>query len=193
MAGGSPARSGRAREFGRLLRLTQVLWVVITPSWLSSTSRNPTNRKITRRIRPLTRDRTIGTEGSNPSRSAKHIWTPPRARVAVQTRFGTRLQSYIRPARRASDEALGLDGFPRASFRYQSGGLAGHAWRQSWEAPVRPVHHQRHTTHPTQPRQERFSVPHQSLITRGFAPRALLTAGGEPGRTTACVATLVER
>jgi len=34
----------------------------------------------------------------------------------VQTRFGTRLQSYIRPACRASDEALGLDGLPRASF-----------------------------------------------------------------------------
>jgi hypothetical protein len=69
----------------------------------------------------------------------------PRARVEVQTRFGTRLQSYIRSACRASDEALGLDGFPRASFHYQSGGLAGHGWRQSWEAPVRPVHHQRHT------------------------------------------------
>jgi hypothetical protein len=34
----------------------------------------------------------------------------------VQTRCGTRLQSYIRPAGRASDEAPGLDGFPRASF-----------------------------------------------------------------------------
>jgi hypothetical protein len=93
----------------------------------------------------------------------------------------------------ASDEALGLDGFPHASFRYQSGGLAGHGWRQSWEAPVRPVHHQRHTTHPTQPLQERFSVPHQSSITRDFAPRALLTAGGEPGRKTADLILLAER
>ena len=48
--------------------------------------------------------------------SATHIWTPPVSRVELLTRFGTRLQSYIRPACRASDEALGLDGFPRASF-----------------------------------------------------------------------------
>ena len=38
-----------------------------------------------------------------------------------------------------------------------------------------------------------FQRQNQSLITGGFAPRALLTAGGEPGRKTARVATLLER
>jgi len=40
-----------------------------------------------------------------------HYGPSPRARVEVQTRCGTRLQSYIRPA--GSDETPGLDGFPR--------------------------------------------------------------------------------
>ena len=112
--------------------------------------------------------------GSSNSFAPPSIYGPrPRARVEVQARFGTRLQSYIRPAYRASDEALGLDGFPRASFHYQSGDLAGHAWRQSLEAPVRPVHHQRHTTHPTQPRQERFSSAHISLCAHAVLRSAL--------------------
>ena len=38
-----------------------------------------------------------------------------------------------------------------------------------------------------------FKCPHQSLRTRSFALRALLTAGGEPERKTAGAATLVER
>ena len=38
-----------------------------------------------------------------------------------------------------------------------------------------------------------FQCPQQSLATRSFALRALLTAGGEPERKTARVATLLER
>ena len=38
-----------------------------------------------------------------------------------------------------------------------------------------------------------FQCPHQSLARRSFAPRALLTGGGEPGRKTARVSTLLER
>jgi hypothetical protein len=56
------------------------------------------------------------TKSSNPSPSPTIYGPRPRARVEVQTRCGTRLQSYIRPACRASDEAPGLDGFSRASF-----------------------------------------------------------------------------
>ena len=37
-----------------------------------------------------------------------------------------------------------------------------------------------------------FQCP-QSLATRNFAPRALSTEGGEPGRKTARVSTLLER
>ena len=38
-----------------------------------------------------------------------------------------------------------------------------------------------------------FQCPQQSLATRSFALRALLTAGGEPECKTACAATFVER
>jgi len=38
-----------------------------------------------------------------------------------------------------------------------------------------------------------FQCPHQSLAKRSFAPRALSTGGGEPGRKTARVSTLLER
>ena len=63
---------------------------------------------------------------------------------------------------------------------YQSGGLAG-AWRQSLEAPVRPVHHQRRTTHPTQPRQERFSSVHISLCAHAVLRSALSNRGWRAG------------
>ena len=53
----------------------------------------------------------IGTGSSNSPRSATHVWTPPVSRVKLLTRFGTRLQSYIRPACRASDEARALMDF----------------------------------------------------------------------------------
>jgi hypothetical protein len=50
-----------------------------------------------------------GTGGSNPSST---IYGPrPRARVEVQTRFGTRLQSYIRPACGASEMPWALMDF----------------------------------------------------------------------------------
>src|ERR1700737_2123279 len=71
MAGNSPARSGRARGFGRLLRLAQALWVAITPSWRLSTSRNPTNRHDNpANLERSSRNWTIGTEGSNSPRPA---------------------------------------------------------------------------------------------------------------------------
>src|SRR5260370_19008622 len=65
-----------------------------------------------------------GLDGSNPPLSAKHIWTPPVSRVELLTRFGTRLQSYIRPACRASDEALALMDFRALRSADQSRGLS---------------------------------------------------------------------
>ena len=65
-----------------------------------------------------------GRDGSSPSLSATHIWTPPVSRVELLTRFGTRLQSYIRPAYRASDEALALMDFRALRSADQSGGLS---------------------------------------------------------------------
>ena len=103
----------------------------------------------------------------------------------VQTRFGTRLQSYIRPACRASDEALGLDGFPRASS-YQSGGL-GRPWlltELGSAGPTGSPSASHNAPYATSARAV-FSIVPQSLTTRSFALRALLTASGEPGRKTA--------
>ena len=65
-----------------------------------------------------------GTGGSNSLRSAKHIWTPPVSRVELLTRFGTQLQSYIRPGYRASDEALALMDCRALRSADQSGGLS---------------------------------------------------------------------
>src|SRR5437879_9107482 len=57
-------------------------------------------------------------------RSDKHIWTPPVSRGELLARFGTRLQSYIRPACRASDEALALMDFRALRSADQSRGLS---------------------------------------------------------------------
>src|SRR5262245_52535980 len=72
----------------------------------------------------LVRPRAKVIDGSNLPLSAKHIWTPPVSRVELLTRFGTRLQSYIRPAYRASDEALALMDFRALRSADQSGGLS---------------------------------------------------------------------
>ena len=50
--------------------------------------------------------------------------TPPVSKVELLTRFGTRLQSYIRPACLASDEALALMDFRALRSADQSRGLS---------------------------------------------------------------------
>jgi len=68
-----------------------------------------------RPCRPPLERQPVGQAGERSSHltpsSATHIWTPPVSRVELLTRFGTRLQSYIRPVCRASDEALALMDF----------------------------------------------------------------------------------
>ena len=93
------------------------------PPTFADLYRFPKRRKESRVNRPFPRS-TSGTESSNLSRSAKHIWTPPVSRVELLTRFGTQLQSYIRPGYRASDEALALMDFRALRSADQSGGLS---------------------------------------------------------------------
>ena len=114
--------------------------------------------------------------GSSNSFAPPSIYGPrPRARVEVQARFGTRLQSYIRPAYRASDEALGLDGFPRASFDYQSGDLARPCLATEFGSagPTGSPSASHNAPYATSARAV-FKCPHQSLAHTQFcAPRSL--------------------
>ena len=75
--------------------------------------------------------------------SANHIWTPP----ARKGDCGRDLElgcSHISGLLVGLEMKPGPRWIPARFVPYQSGGLAGHGWRQSLEAPVRPVHHQRH-------------------------------------------------
>ena len=121
-----------------------------------------------------------GRDGSSPSLSATHIWTPPVSRVELLTRFGTRLQSYIRPAYRASDEALALMDFRALRSADQSGGLSRPCVATEFgSAGPTGSPSASHKTHPTQPRQERFFSAPISLWPHAVLRPALSQPGVE--------------
>src|SRR3984893_7631816 len=136
----------------------------------------------------------IGTGSSNSPRSATHIWTPPVSRVELQTRFGTRLQSYIRPAYRASDEALALMDFRALRSADQSGGLSRPCVATEFGSagPTGSPSASHKTPYATSARAG-FSAP-ISLLPHAVLRPALSQPGvGEPGRKTARVSTLLGR
>src|ERR1700730_11238359 len=133
-------------------------------------------------------------DSSNSTPSAKHIWTPPVSRGELQTRFGTRLQSYIRPACRASDEALALMDLRALRSADQSGGLSRPCVATEFGSagPTGSPSASHKTPYATSARAG-FSAP-ISLWPHAVLRPALSQPGvGEPGRKTARVSTLLGR
>src|ERR1700731_4604826 len=119
---------------------------------------------------------------------------PALSRVELQTRFGTRLQSYIRPACRASDEALALMDFRALRSADQSGGLSRPCVATEFGSagPTGSPSASHKTPYATSARAG-FSAP-ISLWPHAVLRPALSQPGvGEPGRKTARVSTLLGR